>query len=130
MRRIARRQNEVTGSHRRQTRQPAAQAGHPVSEGVRREIEETPHAVLADPAAGRHSTEVLTDWVGRCTDAFDTESREWIAGRAAGDAPTGPSARDGYAAAVLTAATVEALESGRVVATDLEPRPAFRGNAA
>ncbi|NUP16205.1 MAG: Gfo/Idh/MocA family oxidoreductase [Streptomyces sp.] len=91
---------------------------------------------LPDPAtvgvrtAASHSTEVLTDWVGRFRDAFDTEFREWIAGIAAGDEPTGPSAWDGYAATVITAATVEALESGRVVATDLKPRPAFYGGAA
>ncbi|MEU3786777.1 Gfo/Idh/MocA family oxidoreductase [Streptomyces sp900129855] len=91
---------------------------------------------LPDPAsvgvrsAGQHSTEVLTDWVGRFADAFDTEFREWIAGVAVGDAPTGPSAWDGYAATVITSATVDALESGRVVATDLKPRPAFYGGAA
>ncbi|MCX5337393.1 MULTISPECIES: Gfo/Idh/MocA family oxidoreductase [unclassified Streptomyces] len=91
---------------------------------------------LPDPAtvglrsAGRHSTEVLTDWVDRFADAFDTEFREWIAGIAAGVEPTGPSAWDGYAATVITGATVEALESGRVVATDLKPRPAFYGGAA
>jgi myo-inositol 2-dehydrogenase / D-chiro-inositol 1-dehydrogenase len=91
---------------------------------------------LPDPAAvgvrtaARHSTEVLTDWVSRFRDAFDTEFREWIAGLAAGAEPTGPSAWDGYAATVITAATVEALESGRVVATDLKPRPAFYGGAA
>lgn len=91
---------------------------------------------LPDPAAvglrsaGRHSTEVLTDWVGRFADAFDTEFREWIAGIAVGVEPTGPSAWDGYAATVITGATVEALESGHVVATDLKPRPAFYGGAA
>ncbi|XUL93771.1 Gfo/Idh/MocA family protein [Streptomyces galilaeus] len=91
---------------------------------------------LPDPAAvgvrnaGRHSTEVLTDWAGRFKEAFDTEFREWVAGIAAGVEPTGPSAWDGYAATVITAATVEALESGHVVATDLKPRPAFYGGAA
>jgi myo-inositol 2-dehydrogenase/D-chiro-inositol 1-dehydrogenase len=80
--------------------------------------------------AAQHSTKVLTDWVSRFRDAFDTEFREWIAGLAAGAEPTGPSAWDGYAATVITAATVEALESGLVVATDLKPRPAFYGGAA
>ncbi|MFI6931766.1 Gfo/Idh/MocA family oxidoreductase [Streptomyces sp. NPDC050287] len=93
-------------------------------------------ARLPDPAAvgvrsaGGHSTEVLTDWMGRFADAFDSEFREWIAGLAAGTEPSGPSAWDGYAATVITSATVEALESGRVVATDLKPRPAFYGGAA
>ncbi|MFJ3672687.1 Gfo/Idh/MocA family protein [Streptomyces sp. NPDC090106] len=91
---------------------------------------------LPDPAAvgvrtaARHSTEVLTDWVGRFRDAFDTEFREWIGAVGTGREPEGPSAWDGYAATVITAATVEALESGRVVATDLKPRPAFYGGAA
>ncbi|ULR55111.1 Gfo/Idh/MocA family oxidoreductase [Streptomyces deccanensis] len=91
---------------------------------------------LPDPAtvglrtAGQHSTEVPGDWVGRFADAFDTEFREWIAGVAAGAEPTGPSAWDGYAATVITAATFEALESGRIVATDLKPRPPFYGGAA
>lgn len=90
---------------------------------------------LPDPASvgvrttGQHSTTVLTDWVGRFADAFDTEFREWIAQLAAGDAPTGPSAWDGYAATVITSATAEALDSGRVIDTDIEPRPAFYGGA-
>ncbi|MEW2403371.1 Gfo/Idh/MocA family oxidoreductase [Streptomyces sp. NPDC046862] len=88
---------------------------------------------LPDPAAvgvrtaGRHSTEVLTDWVGRFVDAFDTEFREWIADVAVGDEPTGPSAWDGYAATVISNATVEARKSGRIVTTDMKPRPAFYG---
>ncbi|MBT2416259.1 Gfo/Idh/MocA family oxidoreductase [Streptomyces sp. ISL-22] len=91
---------------------------------------------LPDPSsvavrtAGQHSTTVLTDWVGRFADAFDTEFREWIANLAAGTEPTGPSAWDGYAATVITSATVEALESGRVVATDLKPRPTLYGGTA
>lgn len=44
--------------------------------------------------------------------------------------PTGPSAWDGYAATVITSATVEALESGHVIATDLKPRPALYGGTA
>ncbi|MFF1736328.1 Gfo/Idh/MocA family protein [Streptomyces sp. NPDC058247] len=91
---------------------------------------------LPDPSAvgvrtaGQHSTQVLTDWVGRFADAFDTEFREWIANLAAGNEPTGPTAWDGYAATVITSSTVEALESGHVVATDLKPRPVFYGGAA
>ncbi|MBT2412870.1 Gfo/Idh/MocA family oxidoreductase [Streptomyces sp. ISL-12] len=91
---------------------------------------------LPDPAAagvrtaGSHSTQVLTDWTGRFEDAFDTEFREWIAGVAAGEEPTGPSAWDGYAATAITAATVEALNTGQVVATALKPRPVFYGGTA
>ncbi|MGP3769602.1 Gfo/Idh/MocA family protein [Streptomyces sp. SDT5-1] len=91
---------------------------------------------LPDPAAvgvrtaGQHSTEVLTDWVGRFEAAFDTEFREWIAGVAAGAEPTGPSAWDGYAATVITSATAEALTSGDVISTDMKPRPVFYGGTA
>ncbi|MFD8813551.1 Gfo/Idh/MocA family oxidoreductase, partial [Streptomyces sp. NPDC059627] len=80
--------------------------------------------------AGHHSTAILTDWAGRFKDAFDTEFREWITGVAAGTEPTGPSAWDGYAATVITNATVEARRSGRIVATDMKPRPAFYGGDA
>ncbi|MGD6741732.1 Gfo/Idh/MocA family protein [Streptomyces sp. BH106] len=91
---------------------------------------------LPDPAAvgvrtaGQHSTEVLTDWVGRFEAAFDTEFREWIAGVAAGAEPTGPSAWDGYAATVITSGTAEALTSGDVISTDMKPRPVFYGGTA
>ncbi|WP_210593977.1 Gfo/Idh/MocA family protein [Streptomyces sp. GESEQ-35] len=91
---------------------------------------------LPDPAAvgvrtaGQHSSEVLTDWVARFADAFDTEFREWIAEIAAGNEPTGPSAWDGYAATVISNATVEARQSGRIVTTDMKPRPAFYGGTA
>lgn len=53
LRRLARRQNEVIGALGRQARRLAAQAGHPVGEGVQREVEETLHATLADPQAAR-----------------------------------------------------------------------------
>ncbi|MEU9479786.1 hypothetical protein [Streptomyces sp. NPDC048191] len=53
LRRLARRQSEVIGALGRQSRRLAAEAGHPVGEGVQREVEETLHAVLADPEAAR-----------------------------------------------------------------------------
>ncbi|QTE02808.1 hypothetical protein [Streptomyces cyanogenus] len=53
LRGLARRQNEVIGALGRQARRLAAEAGHPVGEGVQREVEETLHAVLADPEAAR-----------------------------------------------------------------------------
>ncbi|NGO13765.1 Gfo/Idh/MocA family oxidoreductase [Streptomyces sp. HC44] len=92
---------------------------------------------LPDPAAvgirtrGRHSTAVPQDWKARFADAFDTEFREWIASVAAGAEPTGPSAWDGYAATVITDATVQSLDSGgRLVTVDMKPRPAFYGGTA
>ncbi|MGI5350648.1 Gfo/Idh/MocA family protein [Streptomyces sp. CA-250714] len=92
---------------------------------------------LPDPAAvgirsaGQHGTAVLQDWKGRFADAFDTEFREWIGSVAAGVEPTGPSAWDGYAATVITDATVRSLESDRQpVTVDMKPRPALYGGLA
>lgn len=53
LRRLVRRQGEVIGGLGRQARRLAAEAGRPVGEGVQREVEETLHAVLADPEAAR-----------------------------------------------------------------------------
>ncbi|MEV6112892.1 hypothetical protein AB0L59_10270 [Streptomyces sp. NPDC052109] len=53
LRKLARRQSEVIGALGRQARRLAAEAGHPVGEGVQREVEETLRAVLADPEAAR-----------------------------------------------------------------------------
>lgn len=63
-------------------------------------------------------------WPERFGPAFDTEFQEWIDSVAAG-AITGPTAWDGYAATVVTDATVEALRSGRVVGIEMKDRPAF-----
>ncbi|MER6073491.1 hypothetical protein ABT187_32545 [Streptomyces sp. NPDC001817] len=53
LRKLVRRQGEVIGALGRQARRLAAEAGRPVGEGVQREVEETLHAVLADPEAAR-----------------------------------------------------------------------------
>ncbi|AKJ08884.1 hypothetical protein ABB07_02215 [Streptomyces incarnatus] len=53
LRKLVRRQSEVIGALGRQARRLAAEAGRPVGEGVQREVEETLHAVLADPEAAR-----------------------------------------------------------------------------
>ncbi|MFC9927734.1 hypothetical protein [Streptomyces sp. NPDC127190] len=53
LRTLARRQHEVIAALARQAGRLAAEAGHPVGEEVRREVEETLHAVLADPEAAR-----------------------------------------------------------------------------
>ncbi|MFH8468311.1 Gfo/Idh/MocA family protein [Streptomyces sp. NPDC017991] len=99
-------------------------------------VGETGLARLPDPAAvavrtgGTSGTAVLQDWQGRFVNAFDTEFREWIAGIAAGEEPSGPSAWDGYAATVITDAAVRSLESGGpVVSVDMKPRPVFYGGA-
>ncbi|WP_028812685.1 hypothetical protein [Streptomyces flavidovirens] len=53
LRELGRRQHDLVGALARQAKQLAADAGHPVSEDVQREVESTLHAVLADPDAAR-----------------------------------------------------------------------------
>ncbi|HEY3479637.1 MAG TPA: Gfo/Idh/MocA family oxidoreductase [Streptomyces sp.] len=86
---------------------------------------------LPDPAspavrtAGSSRVAVLQDWKQRFAAAFDVEFQEWIDTLAAGREPAGPSSWDGYAATVITDATVEALHTGRVVGVTMKDRPAF-----
>jgi myo-inositol 2-dehydrogenase/D-chiro-inositol 1-dehydrogenase len=54
--------------------------------------------------------------------AYVNELQAWVAAIAKGRA-TGPSAWDGYAAAAVSEATVEALRSGRAVDVSLDARP-------
>ncbi|MGV9499557.1 hypothetical protein ACWDQ0_14865 [Streptomyces sp. NPDC003642] len=51
LRELSRRQHALIRALSLQARQLAAQAGHPISESVQREVENTLHAVLADPEA-------------------------------------------------------------------------------
>ncbi|MEV6398278.1 hypothetical protein AB0M39_26475 [Streptomyces sp. NPDC051907] len=53
LRELSRQQHAVIGALARQTRQLAADAGHPVSDAVLHEVENTLHAVLADPEAAQ-----------------------------------------------------------------------------
>jgi myo-inositol 2-dehydrogenase/D-chiro-inositol 1-dehydrogenase len=86
---------------------------------------------LPDPArttvrtGGVSRGSVPQDWRERFADAFDVEFQEWIDTVAAGAEPTGPSSWDGYAATVITDATVEALDTGRVIGVAMKDRPAF-----
>ncbi|MGH8792034.1 MAG: Gfo/Idh/MocA family protein, partial [Stackebrandtia sp.] len=93
-------------------------------------VGETGVVRLPDPAAaplrkdGRLSAAVSQDWTDRFRDAFDAEIQDWIDAAAAGSA-AGPSSWDGYAAAVIGDATVEALHSGRIVDVAMKDRPPF-----
>ncbi|MFF4359302.1 hypothetical protein [Streptomyces sp. NPDC001604] len=65
LRELSRQQHALINALSRQARQLASQAGHPVGEGVQREVETILHAVLADPDAAR-------EWAGgRLVKAFD-----------------------------------------------------------
>jgi myo-inositol 2-dehydrogenase/D-chiro-inositol 1-dehydrogenase len=72
---------------------------------------------------GQLATPVPADWRERFLLAYDTEFQEWIDSIVDGGRPVGPSAWDGYAAAVVCDAGVEALHSGKRVEVSLPERP-------
>ena len=74
-------------------------------------------------AGGRVATPVPADWRERFLAAYDTEFQEWIDSIAGGGAPVGPSAWDGYAAAVVSDAGVAALRTGERVEVSLADKP-------
>jgi myo-inositol 2-dehydrogenase/D-chiro-inositol 1-dehydrogenase len=66
---------------------------------------------------------VPADWRERFLRAYDVELQEWVDSIAGGGVPVGPSAWDGYAAAVVSDAGVAALRSGERVPVSLAERP-------
>jgi len=94
-------------------------------------VGETGLVRLPEPAratvrtGGVSRSAVHQDWRERFVDAFDVEFQEWIDVLAAGAEPAGPSSWDGYAATVITDATVEALTTGRIIGVAMKDRPAF-----
>ncbi|XVU22149.1 Gfo/Idh/MocA family protein [Actinoplanes sp. CA-054009] len=85
----------------------------------------------ASPLAIRHNgvaaNPVPADWRERFLRAYDVEFQEWIDSVSAGGRPVGPSAWDGYAAAVVSDAGVAALRSGERVPVTLVERPKLYG---
>jgi myo-inositol 2-dehydrogenase/D-chiro-inositol 1-dehydrogenase len=79
--------------------------------------------------AGRVSDPVPADWRERFLAAYDVEFQEWIDSVAGGGAPVGPSAWDGYAAAVVSDAAVAALRDGDRVPVVLAAKPALYSSA-
>jgi myo-inositol 2-dehydrogenase / D-chiro-inositol 1-dehydrogenase len=73
--------------------------------------------------AGQVSTPVPADWRERFILAYDIEFQEWIDSIAGGGEPVGPSAWDGYAAAVVSDAGVAALRTGERVEVSLAEQP-------
>lgn len=83
-----------------------------------------PMAVALRLDAKRQSS-ILTDWKDRFVASYDVELQDFIAAASTGGA-TGPSAWDGYAAAVTSDACVQAQESaGQAVVIELPVRPAL-----
>ncbi|MFG3013093.1 hypothetical protein ACGFZB_22015 [Streptomyces cinerochromogenes] len=94
LRRLARRQSEVIGALGRQARRLAAEAGRPVGEGVQREVEETLHAVLADPEVGRTWAKGRLVKPLSATFGFPQADESVLARRPAPPAATGTARRD------------------------------------
>ena len=67
---------------------------------------------------------VPEDWRERFIAAYDVEFQEWIDGVREGGTH-GPSSWDGYAAAAVSDAAVEALHSGNRITVDLGEKPAL-----
>jgi myo-inositol 2-dehydrogenase/D-chiro-inositol 1-dehydrogenase len=80
-------------------------------------------APIAVRAAGHAAEPVPADWRQRFLQAYDVEFQEWIHALAGGGRPLGPSAWDGYAAAVVSDAAVEALRTGNRVPVVLADMP-------
>jgi myo-inositol 2-dehydrogenase/D-chiro-inositol 1-dehydrogenase len=97
-------------------------------------VGETGTVALADVSevtvrgAGRHGGRVPADWRDRFVRAYDAELQDWLTAVAAGTS-TGPSAWDGFAAAVVTDSALEALRTGRRTAVTMPERPEFYAKA-
>jgi myo-inositol 2-dehydrogenase/D-chiro-inositol 1-dehydrogenase len=73
---------------------------------------------------GLYSGRVPADWRERFVRAYDVELQDWIDAVAAGGF-TGPSAWDGYAAAVVSDSCLEALRTGTRTVVSQRERPDF-----
>jgi myo-inositol 2-dehydrogenase/D-chiro-inositol 1-dehydrogenase len=91
---------------------------------------ETGTVALADVSevivrsGNRHGGRVPVDWRDRFIRAYDAELQEWLNAVAAGTS-TGPTSWDGFAAAVVTDAALEALRTGQRTAVSMPERPEF-----
>jgi myo-inositol 2-dehydrogenase / D-chiro-inositol 1-dehydrogenase len=72
---------------------------------------------------GGFTGRVPVDWRERFLRAYDVEFQEWIDALSSGSGATGPSSWDGYAAAVVSDAAVEALRSGERTPVQLQRKP-------
>jgi myo-inositol 2-dehydrogenase/D-chiro-inositol 1-dehydrogenase len=93
-------------------------------------VGETGTVALADVSEvivrseNRHLGRVPVDWRDRFIRAYDAELQDWLNAVAAGTS-TGPTAWDGYAAAAVTDAALEALRTGQRAAVSMPERPDF-----
>lgn len=83
-----------------------------------------PSSVLIRSDAKDSST-ILMDWKVRFFEAYDIEIQAFMDSVKNQGVPDGPSAWDGYIAAVTADACVKAQETGEIVPVALKARPAF-----
>ena len=72
---------------------------------------------------GAFSGRVPGDWRERFLRAYDIELQAWVDAVASGAGATGPTSWDGYAAAVVSDAAVEALRSGSRTELSMRAKP-------
>ena len=75
--------------------------------------------------SGRVSDPVPADWRERFIAAYDVEFQEWIDSVSSSGFASGPTAWDGYAAAVVSDAAVSGLRNGGRVPVSLVSKPLF-----
>lgn len=75
--------------------------------------------------AGRREAALEMSWMGRFLDAYDTELQDWADALLTDGVPRGPSAWDGYVAAVTADACIRSQQSGREEPVGLPVQPAF-----
>jgi myo-inositol 2-dehydrogenase/D-chiro-inositol 1-dehydrogenase len=97
-------------------------------------VGETGTLTLADPATvqvrreGRDAADIPDRFQERFASAYIHELQSWVGAIAAGR-PSGASAWDGYAAAVVSEACLDSLATGRAVTVRLETRPELYADA-
>jgi len=96
--------------------------GEVVGENGTAALDEAGGAVLKSD--GLRSGRVPADWRERFIRAYDVELQDWVDAVAAGGF-TGPSAWDGYAAAVVSDSCLEALRTGIRTVVSQRERPDF-----
>ncbi|RBW69309.1 Gfo/Idh/MocA family protein [Bacillus taeanensis] len=93
-------------------------------------VGETGTANLPEPSSvilrseAKLSTEILVDWKQRFIESYDVELQDWINSTLKGEV-NGPTAWDGYAAAVTADACLEAKQTGKIVPISMPERPDF-----
>jgi myo-inositol 2-dehydrogenase / D-chiro-inositol 1-dehydrogenase len=98
-------------------------------------VGETGTANLPEPSSvllrseAKLSTEILTDWKDRFIESYDVELQDWINSTLKGEV-NGPTAWDGYAAAVTADACLEAKQTGKIVPISMPERPDFYSKSA